>query len=37
MPDPSTVTRGVYSGDEFAEPRLELVKSPFAERQPVKG
>src|SRR5262245_54486367 len=30
MPDPATVTRGVYAGDDFAEPRLELVKSPFA-------
>jgi TPP-dependent pyruvate/acetoin dehydrogenase alpha subunit len=31
MPDPSTVTRGVYAGDDFARPRLELVRSPFAE------
>jgi pyruvate dehydrogenase E1 component alpha subunit len=31
MPDPATVTRGVYAGDDFAEPRLELVTSPFAE------
>jgi TPP-dependent pyruvate/acetoin dehydrogenase alpha subunit len=30
LPDPSTVTRGVYAGDDFAEPRLEFVKSPFA-------
>jgi TPP-dependent pyruvate/acetoin dehydrogenase alpha subunit len=30
-PDPSTVTRGVYAGDEFAQPRLEFVASPFAE------
>jgi TPP-dependent pyruvate/acetoin dehydrogenase alpha subunit len=30
MPDPTTLTRGVYAGDDFAEPRLELVKSPFA-------
>lgn len=30
MPDPATVTRGVYAGDPFALPRLELVKSPFA-------
>ena len=30
MPDPATVARGVYAGDDFAEPRLELVKSPFA-------
>ena len=31
MPDPATVTRGVYAGDDFAVPRVELVKSPFAE------
>jgi TPP-dependent pyruvate/acetoin dehydrogenase alpha subunit len=30
MPDPATVTRGVYAGDDYAEPRVELVKSPFA-------
>jgi pyruvate dehydrogenase E1 component alpha subunit/2-oxoisovalerate dehydrogenase E1 component alpha subunit len=30
VPDPSTVTKGVYAGDDFAEPRVELVKSPFA-------
>ena len=30
MPDPATVTRGVYAGDDFAEPKLEFVKSPFA-------
>ncbi len=30
MPDPSTVTRGVYAGDDFAVPRVELVRSPFA-------
>lgn len=29
-PDPATVTRGVYAGDDFAVPRLEFVKSPFA-------
>jgi pyruvate dehydrogenase E1 component alpha subunit/2-oxoisovalerate dehydrogenase E1 component alpha subunit len=29
MPDPATVTRGVYAGDDFAVPRIELVKSPF--------
>ena len=33
MPDPATVTRGVYAGDDFAEPRLEFVASPFAERR----
>jgi TPP-dependent pyruvate/acetoin dehydrogenase alpha subunit len=32
MPDPVTVTRGVYAGDDFAVPKLELVKSPLAER-----
>jgi TPP-dependent pyruvate/acetoin dehydrogenase alpha subunit len=31
MPDPETVGRGVYAGDDFAVPRVELVKSPFAE------
>src|SRR5688572_7656885 len=31
MPDPAIVTRGVYAGDDFAAPRLELVKSPFAQ------
>jgi len=30
MPDPATVTRGVYAGDDFAEPRVELVRSPFS-------
>jgi len=30
MPDPATVARGVYAGDDFATPRVELVKSPFA-------
>jgi TPP-dependent pyruvate/acetoin dehydrogenase alpha subunit len=32
MPDPATMTRGVYAGDDFARPRLELVQSPFAGR-----
>ena len=31
MPDPATVARGVYAGDDFAEPKLELVRSPFAD------
>jgi TPP-dependent pyruvate/acetoin dehydrogenase alpha subunit len=30
MPDPESVARGVYAGDDFARPRLELVRSPFA-------
>jgi len=30
MPDPATVTRGVYAGDDFAVPRVEFVRSPFA-------
>jgi TPP-dependent pyruvate/acetoin dehydrogenase alpha subunit len=30
MPDPATVARGVYAGDDFAIPRVELVRSPFA-------
>ena len=29
MPDPSTVARGVYAGDDFAVPKVELVKSPW--------
>jgi TPP-dependent pyruvate/acetoin dehydrogenase alpha subunit len=29
MPAPSTVARGVYAGDDFAVPTVELVKSPF--------
>jgi pyruvate dehydrogenase E1 component alpha subunit/2-oxoisovalerate dehydrogenase E1 component alpha subunit len=29
MPDPATVARGVYAGDDFAVPRIELVKSHF--------
>lgn len=31
MPDPVDGTRGVWAGDELFVPRLELVKSPFAE------
>lgn len=34
MPDPATVARGVYAGDDFAEPRLEFMESPFAELRP---
>jgi pyruvate dehydrogenase E1 component alpha subunit/2-oxoisovalerate dehydrogenase E1 component alpha subunit len=30
MPDPASVTRGVYAGDDYAVPRVELVRSPFA-------
>jgi pyruvate dehydrogenase E1 component alpha subunit/2-oxoisovalerate dehydrogenase E1 component alpha subunit len=30
MPDPGSVSRGVYAGDDYAVPRVELVKSPFA-------
>jgi pyruvate dehydrogenase E1 component alpha subunit/2-oxoisovalerate dehydrogenase E1 component alpha subunit len=29
MPDPATLERGVYAGDDFAVPRLEFVASPF--------
>jgi TPP-dependent pyruvate/acetoin dehydrogenase alpha subunit len=29
MPDPGSVVRGVYAGDDYAEPRLEFVKSPW--------
>jgi pyruvate dehydrogenase E1 component alpha subunit/2-oxoisovalerate dehydrogenase E1 component alpha subunit len=31
MPDPADVGRGVWAGDELFVPRLEIVKSPFAE------
>jgi hypothetical protein len=31
MPDPADVARGVWAGDEVFAPRLEIVKSPFAE------
>lgn len=31
MPDPATVARGVYAGDDFAVPRVELVRSPFCQ------
>jgi len=30
LPDPATAARGVYAEDAWMEPRLELVKSPFA-------
>jgi pyruvate dehydrogenase E1 component alpha subunit/2-oxoisovalerate dehydrogenase E1 component alpha subunit len=30
MPDPATVSRGVYAGDDFAQPAIEFVKSPFS-------
>ena len=30
-PDAASVTRGVYAGDDYAQPKLEFVKSPFAE------
>ena len=29
MPDPATVARGVYAGDDYAVPTVELVQSPF--------
>jgi TPP-dependent pyruvate/acetoin dehydrogenase alpha subunit len=31
MPDPASVARGVYAGDDYTRPKLEFVKSPFAE------
>jgi pyruvate dehydrogenase E1 component alpha subunit/2-oxoisovalerate dehydrogenase E1 component alpha subunit len=34
MPDPSSVSRGVWADDPFFEARLELVKSPFASNEP---
>jgi pyruvate dehydrogenase E1 component alpha subunit/2-oxoisovalerate dehydrogenase E1 component alpha subunit len=30
MPDPDSVARGVYAGDDYAVPTVELVRSPFA-------
>jgi pyruvate dehydrogenase E1 component alpha subunit/2-oxoisovalerate dehydrogenase E1 component alpha subunit len=30
MPDPAAVTRGVYAGDDYAIPKVELVRSPFS-------
>jgi TPP-dependent pyruvate/acetoin dehydrogenase alpha subunit len=35
MPDPESVTRGVYAGDDYAVPRVELVASPFAKRDSI--
>jgi pyruvate dehydrogenase E1 component alpha subunit/2-oxoisovalerate dehydrogenase E1 component alpha subunit len=32
MPDPDSVARGVYAGDDFMQPKLEFVKSPFEEQ-----
>ena len=32
MPDPASVARGVYAGDDYAVPKVELVRSPFARR-----
>jgi TPP-dependent pyruvate/acetoin dehydrogenase alpha subunit len=29
LPDPATLTRGVYAGDDFAVPALEFMESPF--------
>ena len=36
MPDPATVARGVYAGDDYAVPRVELVRSPFTARRDVE-
>ena len=33
MPDPESVARGVYAGDDYAVPRVELVRSPFSSAQ----
>jgi pyruvate dehydrogenase E1 component alpha subunit/2-oxoisovalerate dehydrogenase E1 component alpha subunit len=30
LPDPAFVSKGVYAGDEYFQPRLEIVQSPFA-------
>ena len=32
MPDPDSVARGVYAGDDYAVPSVEFVASPFADR-----
>jgi TPP-dependent pyruvate/acetoin dehydrogenase alpha subunit len=40
LPDPAEVARGVWAGDPFFEPRLQLVVSPFASpgaRRPAAG
>jgi TPP-dependent pyruvate/acetoin dehydrogenase alpha subunit len=39
MPDPASVARGVYAGDDYAVPKVELVTSPFAQqtRQKAEG
>jgi TPP-dependent pyruvate/acetoin dehydrogenase alpha subunit len=29
MPDPASVARGVYAGDDYAIPKVELVRSPW--------
>ena len=33
MPDAAAVARGVYAGDDYAVPRVELVESPFTQRR----
>jgi TPP-dependent pyruvate/acetoin dehydrogenase alpha subunit len=30
MPDPAAVAHGVYAGDDYVQPKLEFVRSPFA-------
>ena len=37
LPDPATAARGVYADGAWFEPRLELVKSPFAEQESESG
>jgi TPP-dependent pyruvate/acetoin dehydrogenase alpha subunit len=32
MPDPASVARGVYAGDDYALPTVELVTSPFTRK-----
>jgi hypothetical protein len=29
MPDPESVARGIYAGDDYAVPHVALVRSPF--------
>lgn len=37
MPDPATVTRGVWAEDPWGEPIVEIVKSPFARARRAGG
>lgn len=37
MPDPAMVEKGVYAGDDYVQPRAEIVRSPFANAGPRVG